>query len=237
MPESAMATLRGDVPRELVFENLFRGDELNSLSLAKFLTERKVRAVVIGPGMMQSPLTPAVIAELAAFSAERDGLVVLDAGATHGVLPMLRDAGLGAKHWLLTPHPGEWQRLAETPPPAPLTRSDLETTKQVASELGVTLLYKHATPVVVTGDSELPAFVLTEGTQALARAGSGDLLAGAAAAHGAIGLSAALAVLRAQTAIAWAARLAEKKRGPHGVLAGDILAHLGQVTEAAEAGD
>ncbi|MEN9835237.1 MAG: bifunctional NAD(P)H-hydrate repair enzyme Nnr, partial [Pseudomonadota bacterium] len=77
MPESAMATLRGDVPRELVFENLFRGDELNSLSLAKFLTERKVRAVVIGPGMMQSPLTPAVIAELAAFSAERDGLVVL----------------------------------------------------------------------------------------------------------------------------------------------------------------
>ena len=150
---------------------------------------------------------------------------------------MLQNAGLGSSHWLLTPHPGEWQKLAPTPPPAPLTRADLEATKQLAAELGITLLYKHATPVVVTGDLELPAFVLTEGTQALARAGSGDLLAGAAAAHGATGLSAALAVLRAQTVIAWAARLAERKRGPHGVLAQDILAHMGQVTEAAESAD
>ncbi|MBM4252651.1 MAG: NAD(P)H-hydrate dehydratase [Deltaproteobacteria bacterium] len=233
MPDSAMATLRGDVPRELVFEQLFRGDELNSLALAKFIAERKVRAVVIGPGMMQNPLTPAVMTELAAFSAETGCMMVLDAGATHGTLPMLRDGGLVAKHWLLTPHPGEWQRLAAPPPPPPLSRRDLEAAQQVACELGVTLLYKHATPVVVTGDQELPAFVLTDGTQALARAGSGDLLAGAAAAHGALGLSATLSVLRAQTVIAWAARLAEKRRGPHGVLAQDILACMGQVTDVA----
>ena len=235
MPESALASLRGDVPRELVFENLFIGEELNSLALAKFLTERRVRAVVIGPGCMTSPLTAAVVAELAAFTSAGDNLVVLDAGAVHGALPLLTGADLDSRSWLLTPHPGEWQQLSKTPPPAPLTSAALKDTRVIAESIGVTMLYKHATPIVVTGDQKLPAFVLTEGGVALARAGSGDLLAGAAAAHGAIGVSATLSVLRAQTVIAWAARLAADKRGEHAVLAQDILAHIGQVVHAAEA--
>ena len=232
MPQSALATLRGDVPRELVFEDLFQGgDQLNSLSLAKFLQERKVRAVVIGPGMMENPLTPEVMEELAEFTSTTKGLVVLDAAATSGSFALLKALEIDPERWLLTPHPGEWTKLGPTSLPAPLSAKAAAHVKDIAASLGITLMYKGATPVVVSGPPEMPSFICDAGSIALARAGSGDLFAGAAGAHGAIGVSAVTSALRAQALIGWAAKIAAEKVGEHGVLAKDILAHIGKVAE------
>ena len=232
MPQSALATLRGDVPRELVFEDLYQGGEvLNSLALAKFLQERKVRAVVLGPGMMDNPLTPEILEELAEFTSTVKGLVVLDAAATSGVFPMLKTLEIDPERWLLTPHPGEWTKLSATPLPAPLSAKAAAQVKEIAAGLGITLMYKGATPVVVSGPPEMPSFVCDAGSVALARAGSGDVFAGAAGAHGAIGLGAVMSALRAQALVGWAAKMAAAKVGEHGVLAKDILAHLGKVAE------
>jgi NAD(P)H-hydrate epimerase len=231
MPPAALATLRGDVPRELTFEDLFTGEDLNPLALATFLEERRVRAVVCGPGTMGNPLDAETLAVLADFSRDHSGFVVLDAGATHGLAALLAGGLAGdPERWLVTPHPGEWRKLGPEFDFTPLSALGLARARRLAERLGVSLLYKHATPVFVPAHPAAPGFVAAEGSLALARAGSGDLLAGAAGAHGAAGLTSAVSALRSQVLIAWAARLAAERVGEHAVLASDILQDIGNVT-------
>ena len=237
MPQSAMASLHGEVPKELVFEALFDGERLDPLKLERFIKERKVRAVVVGPGAVVNPLDSDVMAVLAAASSDDDLFVLCDAGATHKLAGLLKDQDLPPEKWLLTPHPGEWRQLGEAFDRSPLTPAGLEKATRLAADLGVALLYKHATPLLISGSPDMPAFVVAEGTVALARAGSGDVLAGVAGAHGAIGLTSVVAALRAQIQVAWAARLAAEEKGEQAVLARDIFEQLGNVAELAEEED
>lgn len=237
MPDSATASLRGDVPRELTFEPLFDGERLNPITLARFLDERKVKAVVAGPGSVQNPLSAEVLAVLADYTADGGGFVVLDAGATHGIAPMLDNLDCIPEKWLLTPHPGEWTKLGPGFDVAPLTTAGIRSANAASERLGVSLLYKHATPILVAGSPKAPAFVSIEGTLALARAGSGDILAGVIAAHGAAGLTTVLAALRSQVIVAWAATLAAEQVGEHGVLARDIISQIGKAQEMAPGDD
>jgi NAD(P)H-hydrate epimerase len=141
---------------------------------------------------------------------------------------LLQTLQLDPACWVLTPHPGEWQRLGGGVDVAPLTPTGFRAAAGLAERLGAALLYKHATPVLVTGNPKAPGFVLTEGSLTLARAGSGDLLAGTIGAHGAIGLDAVVATLRSQVLVARAAELAGGRAGAHAVLASDILNALGR---------
>lgn len=233
MPDSATLSLRGDVPREITFEPLFDGERLNSIKLEKFLAERKVKAVVAGPGSMTNPLEAEALAVLADYVSE-EGFVCLDAGATHGVARLLYDLSLDPMRWVMTPHPGEWTKLGLEFDGSPLSPAGFKKIAAEAERLGSALLYKHATPVLVTGNPKTPGFVVAEGTEALARAGSGDLLAGTIGAHGAVGMNSVLATLRSQALIAWAAVLAGEKAGRHAVLARDILGAMGRVVDALE---
>ncbi len=231
MPDAALLTMAGETPPELTFEALFDGNEVNAINLERFLTERKVRAVVVGPGSMTSPVTPEVFGVLENFTKD-GGFVVLDAGATHGAYALLASAPGDAAQWLLTPHPGEWRRMGPEFDFAPLDPTGVTRARKLAREMGATLVYKGATPVVIAGAlAAEPAYVVTEGSSTLARAGSGDVLAGVAGAHGAAGLDAVTTALRSQIAIAWAATLAAETHGEHAVLATDVLASLGKVTQ------
>lgn len=233
MPDSATATLRGDVPREITFEALFDGEKLNAITLAKFLDERNVRSVVAGPGAVLNPLSPEVLAVLADFTGDGEGFVVIDAGATAGLATILANLDADPEKWILTPHPGEWAKLGAEFDFSPLTAAGLKKANMAAERLGVALLYKHATPLLVTGNPKAPGFVSAEGTLALARAGSGDILSGVIGAHGAQGLTTVPAALRSQVVVAWAAALAADDVGEHAVLASDILAQIGNVSSLA----
>jgi len=236
MPQSATATLRGEVPREIVFEGLFDGEQLNALKLERFLAERKVRAVVVGPGCMQSPLSPDTATVLSHFTGERGGFVVVDAGATQGLAALVSAVELTPETWVATPHPGEWSRLGPEFDFTPLSPSGVKQAAALAERLGIALLYKGATPLLLTGNPQAPAFVVAEGTVALARAGSGDVLAGVIGAHGAAGLASSVAALRSQVAVAWAARLASEQVGKQAVLARDVMAQLGHIDLLLDAG-
>lgn len=239
MPRTAYDSLRGDVPREVTFEELFEGEALNAIKLEHFLEERRVRAVVCGPGAMTSPLTPEALGVLSEFS-EDGGFVVLDAGATHGLENLLGASPQNPERWLAVPHPGEWTRMGASFDASPLNPSGLKKAAARADELGIALLFKNAAPLLIPGSPDMPSFVTAEGDSSLARAGSGDVLAGVAGAHGAIGLGSVIAALRSQVLVAWAAKLAAEERGRHAVTATDIIRCLGRVPaelEALEAGD
>jgi NAD(P)H-hydrate epimerase len=239
MPKPAYDSLRGDVPREITFEELFEGEALNAIKLEHFLEQRRVRAVVCGPGAMTSPLTPEVLGVLSEFS-EGDGFVVLDAGATHGLEDLLGASPQNPERWLALPHPGEWKRMGASFDASPLNPTGLKKAVARADELGIALLFKNAAPLLIPGSPDMPGFVTGEGDLSLARAGSGDVLAGVAGAHGAVGLGSVIAALRSQVLVAWAAKLAAQERGPHAVTATDVIRCLGRVPaalEALEAGD
>jgi len=234
MPADVYASLRGEVPREIVFEDLFAVDLhpsnlIDAEKLRDFLTRGKVRSIVIGPGTMGSPLTSDSLTVIRDFC-RRGGFAVFDAGACHGLIPLLstlKKTKVESLRWVMTPHPGEWTKLGLDDPAPPLNPNMWDKIQGIAGHLGVAMLYKSATPVLFLGDRESPALVSTAGTKILARAGSGDVLAGAIAAHGAIGLDIATSVMRSQTLLGQAAQNAAQQLGDDAVLARDVVAMLG----------
>jgi NAD(P)H-hydrate repair Nnr-like enzyme with NAD(P)H-hydrate dehydratase domain len=241
MPTDAMASLRGDVPREIVFESLFTkardshhtpasGDTVEAERLRTYLAKGRVNAVVVGPGCMASPLTRESMLVLQEFSAQGGG-VLIDAGACHGIVPLASQVGcLSPDRWVLTPHPGEWVKMGLDRAATPETPQGVAEVYTMAKTLGLTLLYKNATPILISGSvKDAPSgSIALFGTRSLARAGSGDVLAGVTAAHLARGMAAEPATLRSQALIGHAADMAARELGEHAVLAQDIIVRLGR---------
>jgi NAD(P)H-hydrate epimerase len=237
MPQSAHDSLRGDVPPELVFEQLFDGERLNPIKLENFIDNRKVRAVIAGPGSVTNPLDMETMAVLNTFVDDAQGFVALDAAATQSVSTLLTEIETDPERWVALPHPGEWRKLGPEFDFVPLTPQGLKKGLGLAEKLGIVLTFKNAAPVVMTGNPKVPAFVLAEGTKALARAGSGDVLSGIIGAHGAIGVGSVQAVLRGYTVLAWAAAIAAEAKGEDAVLATDIIQCIGGVPALLEEED
>lgn len=232
------------IPPDLTTESLWsRGNGLSGLDpkkLERFLSGRKVRAVVVGPGTMENPLALKSLGVLCDFS--KTGFVVLDAAALHGIVPLLRKSkkSFAEGKIILTPHPGEWRLLSNGNEqrlwPAPLDADGVLTVERECADLGIHVLYKHSTPVLcgpapfrIAESTEVRALVFNEGSNAMGRAGTGDVLAGCIAAHGAIGCDAAVATMRALAVVSSAARLAANMVGRHAVLPSDIISMLGKV--------
>ena len=236
MPQETYGSLKGEVPREIVFEDLFgqkgeNHDFVDDGKLRDFLRRGKVRSIVIGPGTMGSPLTLSVLGVIREFCLG-GGFAVFDAGACHGLIPFLKSLKYkepSLTRWVMTPHPGEWTKLGLDDPTPPLSPGIWAKTQALAASLGIAMVYKSATPVLFLGDGKSPAQVSTAGSKILARAGSGDVLAGAIAAHGAIGLDISTSVMRSQIVLAEAAHHAAIRLGEDAVLAHDVIEDLGQV--------
>lgn len=147
------------------------------------LAAGRVQAWVLGPGVGTGDDARAVLAAVLGSDVpvlvDADGLTVL------GREPDLL-AGRGADT-LLTPHEGEFARLTGADPDA--TAADrVGAARAAAADLGATVLLKGSTTVVA--DPEGAVRIVTTGTPALATAGSGDVLSGAAGAMLAAGRSA-----------------------------------------------
>jgi hydroxyethylthiazole kinase-like uncharacterized protein yjeF len=186
----------------------------------------KCRSVVIGPGLGTDDATRdeirAIISRVEVpIVIDADGLTALgDIDAAKEVL-----AGRTAPT-VLTPHDGEYARLAGAPP----GEDRLSTTRELATELGVVLLLKGPLTVVATSeDTATDVFLSAAGVPALATAGTGDVLSGIIGAFLARGVPAhAAAALAAHVhgrAGAW---------GPvEGMVAGDLPDHVAEVLSAA----
>jgi hydroxyethylthiazole kinase-like uncharacterized protein yjeF len=170
---------------------------------------RRCKAVVVGPGLGLDARTGAELRQLLAgveapVIVDADALTLLGADAA-AVL-----TGRSGQT-VLTPHDGEFERLAGSRPGADRVAS----VRRLAHETGAVVLLKGPTTVVAHPEGH--ALLAAAGSPALATAGTGDVLAGAIAAFVARGAHPFLAAAAAAHAHGAAAR-----RHAAALVAGDL---------------
>jgi len=142
-------------------------------TVKKFITDRKVSVVVIGPGLSPELADPAVD-----LPAQLSVPVVLDAGAITafaGKLASLKEIGASNGRIILTPHPGEYAKLTGALLPE---GQDMRTraVTAFAEQHKVTVVLKGHNTLVCHPDGQV--YVNNTGNPGMATAGSGDVLSG-----------------------------------------------------------
>jgi hydroxyethylthiazole kinase-like uncharacterized protein yjeF len=183
--------------------------------LAEFIRDRKIRAMVIGPGFGVGEKAQSFVLSLLE-EAEAGRTLVIDADAItsfrdepDALFAACRASKVQA---VLTPHEGEFGRpfpdLADVP-------SKLDRARQAAARSHAVVVLKGPDTVIAAPDG--CAAINTNGTPLLATAGSGDVLAGIVAGLTAQGMPA----WEASCAAVWLHAEAARDFGP-GLIAEDL---------------
>ncbi|ANI38455.1 NAD(P)H-hydrate dehydratase [Mycolicibacterium vaccae] len=188
------------------------------IATADHASTGRVQAWVVGPGLGTDERAAAALV----FALESDLPVIVDADgltilAAHPELVADRAAPT-----VLTPHAGEFARLAGSPPGA----DRVGATRGLADRFGVTVLLKGNVTVVAAPGG--PVHLNAAGNSWAATAGSGDVLSGVIGALLAAGLPADEAAAAAAFVHARAADLSARDPGPAAAptSASRILGHL-----------
>jgi hydroxyethylthiazole kinase-like uncharacterized protein yjeF len=178
----------------------------------------RVQAWVVGPGLGTDEAGAAALW----FALDTDLPVIVDADgltilAAHPDLVVKRNAPT-----VLTPHAGEFARLAGHPPGA----DRVAATRRLAEAFGATVLLKGN--VTVIAEPSGPVYLNRAGQSWAATAGSGDVLSGVIGALLAAGVPAGEAAAMAAFVHARAANLSAADPGPRPAptSAARILAHI-----------
>jgi ADP-dependent NAD(P)H-hydrate dehydratase / NAD(P)H-hydrate epimerase len=171
----------------------------------------RARALVVGPGLGRSAATDAAVLQVVSSTGapvlvDGDGLSAL------GDDPAAAVAGRPGPT-ILTPHDGEFARLAGHPPDG----DRLAAARGLAASTGAVVLLKGPTTVVAHPDGR--ALMSTAGDARLATAGTGDVLAGVIGALLAEGVPA----FEAAAAGAWLHGRAAMRGPRRGLVASDVV--------------
>jgi NAD(P)H-hydrate epimerase len=184
----------------------------------------RCHALVVGPGLGRAPDTGPQVRRLVAGApvpvvVDADGLVALGTGAEIAgtVGPDTRGGDDGVR-CVLTPHDGEFARLAGSAPGV----DRIAAARGLAADTGAVVLLKGPTTVVAHPGGS--ALLVTAGSPRLATAGTGDVLSGAIGAFVARGLPLFEAAGLAAHVHGRAAALGP----PEGLVAGDLADLLGR---------
>lgn len=182
--------------------------------------------VVIGPGLGR----PDRLADLLTIVIQKARNLVIDADALNEIsrrpdfyLTLLKkriDSGqMGIP--VLTPHPGEFRRLA----PDIDVQNRLQAASELAARSGCIIVLKGAATIIAAPDGS--CHINSTGQDGLARGGSGDVLAGLTSALLAQGLTALQAACAGVYFHGLAADLAAKQKGRRAMLPRDVIGQLG----------
>jgi hydroxyethylthiazole kinase-like uncharacterized protein yjeF len=174
-------------------------------------------AVLIGCGLGRTPERQAFIAKLLTSPLLAQKKLVLDADALYAIAELGLLAQLHLAHAILTPHLGEFSRLIQTSVKE-IDSDRLFYVKSFVSEYRLGLLLKGA-PTLIASNGNL--YLNNTGTEALATAGTGDVLAGMITAFAAQGLS--LDVAAALSAYLHGVAGQKAAETTHNPSAGDVL--------------
>ncbi|MCC6947583.1 MAG: NAD(P)H-hydrate dehydratase [Bradyrhizobiaceae bacterium] len=175
--------------------------------LAKLLGDKRLNAVLLGPGQGVGKATKDAVA--AAAKARR--ALVLDADALTsfaGAAKALSKILAAVPAAVLTPHDGEFARLFSAQPAVVRAASKVERARAAARQIGKAVLLKGPDTVVAGPDGR--AAIASNAPPWLATAGSGDVLAGVVTGLLAQGMPA----FEAACAAVWLHGEAGKEAGP-----------------------
>ncbi len=128
-------------------------------------------ALLVGPGLGRHPETGEFVWRL--ITSVRTPLVLDADGLFHAASDTASLAAASQGRWILTPHLGELRRLVGRDVDV---SNPVETARSCSAAWNCVLVFKGAPTVVATPDGTV--FIAAAGNQALATAGSGDVLAG-----------------------------------------------------------
>lgn len=129
-------------------------------------------AIVLGPGLSQEPYVRQLV-ELVLTHAYVP--MVLDADALNTIAAYPELTGYFTENIIITPHVGELSRLTGQTIPKIKARA-VAAAREYSARHGITCVLKDA--VTVTADRDGITYVNSSGNSGLAKAGSGDVLAG-----------------------------------------------------------
>ena len=204
---AGLVTLAGDGTQLPALALMRRNDD----EAAALLTDKRLGAVVIGPGMEADARARGWLKRLTWAGKP----LVIDAGA----LRLLPAGPIGAPS-VLTPHEGEFAQLF-----GPVGDDRLGAVQAAARSSGAVVLLKGAATIIAAPDGR--SAINAHAGPYLATAGAGDVLAGMIAALIAQGLS----LFDAAQAAAWLHGEAGLRLGPGGI-ADDLVAGLPAVLAA-----
>lgn len=188
----------------------------NVMEFAELLTDKRLNAVVIGPGTGVGDRTRDFV--LTVLSAKRGLVLDADALTSFAEAPDRLFEAIKASHdpqVVLTPHDGEFPRLFSDISNKHPLRSKLERVRAAAERSGAVVLLKGPDTVVASPDGR--AAIAANAPPWLATAGAGDVLAGMVAGLLAQGVPA----YEAASIGAWMHGEAAREAGP-GLIAEDL---------------
>jgi NAD(P)H-hydrate epimerase len=198
----------------------------------------KATALLIGPGLGLSESTAGfvhgVLGELARRKVGKERLpaLIIDADGLKLAAQMTGWARMLPEHTILTPHPGEMSVLTGLSV-AEIQADRIETARKFAREWGQVVVLKGALTVIANPEGRV--YIIPVATPALARAGTGDVLAGLIAGYRAQGLAAVESACLGAWVHAQAGLVAAERFGQTAsVLAGDVLAAVPEVLKDME---
>ena len=205
---------------EVIYESVAPTEALVEIEIASLCeASEKHSATLIGCGSGQSERLCALIH---AMLATAGGPLILDADAINSLAlhreesrQALRDAKRAV---ILTPHPMEFSRLSGYPI-SKVQKHRIESARSFASDVGCILVLKGAGTLVTDGEE---LYINHTGSSALAKAGSGDVLAGFLASLSASGASPIVAAALAPYFHGRAADTLAKEFSSFGVTPSDL---------------
>ncbi|HEX4715755.1 MAG TPA: NAD(P)H-hydrate dehydratase [Ktedonobacteraceae bacterium] len=209
-------------------------EEEKSLKRVDTLMEglKGYRALLIGPGLGQSPYTREVILHvlerLRALPDEERPRLVIDADGLNNLSALERWWTLLPRETIITPHPGEMGRLCGGLKVSGGAIERLELARQKAREWQVTLLLKGACTIIAqaSDSGNTRTRINWKANSAMATAGTGDVLAGMITGLLAQGMQPFDAASAAVYLHATAGERVSDKIGQAGLLAAELLPEI-----------
>jgi hydroxyethylthiazole kinase-like uncharacterized protein yjeF len=192
-------------------------------SAVQSILDSEQDVIAVGPGLGTGPDVTVFVRDLLQKS---ESPLVLDADALNALAsdPDLLVTGAGSRPIIITPHPGEMSRLANTSvDDVQASRVDVARDFSVQHQIYVVL--KGYRTLIATPDGKV--FINPLGNPGMATGGTGDVLCGVLAAWLAQLLDAEAACKIAVYLHALAGDLTEADEGEVAMTAGDLAAHLG----------
>jgi NAD(P)H-hydrate epimerase len=197
-------------------------DDLSALSA----TLDRATVVCLGPGLGTAQTARELALALMATCLKP---LVVDADALNALAGRPEAVTGRSAPTVLTPHPGECARLLGVDTDT-VQADRLAAARRSAHDYGAVVILKGAGTVIAAPaadpDAERPAAIISAGNPGMATGGSGDVLTGVVAALLAQGLEPFDAACLAAFVHGRAGDIARERLGMHGMIGGDIAAHL-----------